>query len=67
MDDDQVTVNDIEANELLIKAAQYQQLVSFYLRNGDLRKAAEKASDFHAITRNLDWRVHDLLKAKEKK
>jgi len=61
MDDDPMTVNDLEANELLIKVAQYQQLVSYYLRNGDLRKAAEKASDLHALTRNLDWRVQKLL------
>jgi len=60
MDDDSMTTNDLETNELLIKVYQYQQLVSHYVRAGDLRKAAEKASDLHALTRSLDARINAL-------
>ena len=59
------TVNDFALTEHLVQAAAMLQHVSRLVRDGDLRAAAELASELHAITRQLDWRIHELL-TKEK-
>lgn len=61
------TCNDLELNQLLTRAAQLQPLISEYVRQGHLRSAAYKASELVEITRKLDWRIQELLTAKESK
>lgn len=60
------TVNDLETNQYLTRIAQLQPIISEYVRRGQLRAAAEKASDLHAVTRKLDWRVQELLDKEQK-
>lgn len=61
------TVNDLELNQCLTRAAQLLPIVSEFVRQGQLRSAAEKASDLQVVTRNLDWRIQELLTEKEPK
>ena len=56
-----MTCNDLKLNELLVRAAMLQPVVSQYVREGRLRNAAEKASEFTEVVRSLDWRIQELL------
>lgn len=60
------TVNDLELNENLTRAAQLLPIVSEFVRQRQLRSAAEKASDLVAVVRNLDWRIQELLTKEQK-
>ena len=58
------TVNDLETNELLIRVAQLQGVISAHVRAGDLSRAAWSTADLVAVVRDLEWRIRDLLKEK---
>lgn len=60
-----MTINDLEANTFLLEETKLHREVSDALRAGRLGLAAVKASELHALTRKLDWRIQELL-TKEK-
>jgi len=65
--DVEMTTNDLELNQLLVRTAALHPIVSEYVRQGHMRSAAFKASELHEIVRKLDWRIQELLTEKESK
>ena len=59
------TINDLELNHLLVRVAQLQPIVSHYIRSGNLRSAADHASNLQDVVRKIDWRIQELLTGKE--
>lgn len=57
-----MTINDLPLNEELTRAAQLLPIISNMVTNGHLRAAAQRASDLHAVTRKIDWRLNELLR-----
>jgi hypothetical protein len=55
------TINDLELNEHLVKVPILQNEISENVRRGQLRAAACRASELHAVTREIDWRLQKLL------
>jgi hypothetical protein len=55
------TINDLELNEHLVKVPILQNEISENVRQGKLRAAACRASELHAVTREIDWRLQKLL------
>ena len=55
------TVNDITLNQLLVRSAQLQPIISQLVREGRIRAAAEYASMLSDVTRQIDWRLQELL------
>ncbi len=55
-----MTVNDLKTNEMLIRIAQLQQVVSAHVRAGELGMALTKGSELEDVSRKLNWRLLDL-------
>lgn len=56
------TINDLKTNEMLIRVAQLQGVISAHVRAGDLGRAAWSTADLVAVVRDLEWRIRDLIK-----
>ena len=55
------TTNDLHLNELLVRVAQLQPVISQLVREGRIRAAAEYASMLSDVSRQIDWRLQELL------
>ena len=53
-------MNDLELNELLVRIAQLQPVVSHFVRNGNLNAALDEGSKLEDVCRKLNWRILDL-------
>lgn len=58
------TVNDLEANELLVRVATLAPIVSHFVRIGNVNAALDEGSKLEDAVRRLNWR---LLKLREVK
>ena len=56
-----MTTNDLPLNEGLTRIAQLQPVISQLVREGRLRAAAEYASMLSDVSRQIDWRLQELL------
>ncbi len=59
-----MTCNDLKTNEMLIRIAQLQQVVSAHVRAGELGMALTKGSELEDVSRKLNWRLLDLKGSK---
>ena len=54
------TTNDLELNELLVRIAQLQPIMSHFVRTGNLNAALDEGSKLEDAVRKLNWRLLDL-------
>lgn len=59
-----MTVNDIELNELMVRAATLTPIVSHYVRIGNLNAALDYGSELEDVVRKLNWRLLALKEGK---
>jgi len=62
-----MTVNDLKLNELLVRAAQLQPVVSYLVREGQLNQALTKTSELEDVVRKINWRILELIDERGKK
>ena len=58
------TINDLEANELLVRIAQLAPIVSHFVRHGQLGLALTEGSKLEDAVRKLNWRLQHLREVK---